>query len=72
MCVARLTAKTAVGTVTIEEHGKCTKRGDTYVYFGQLDDGRWCVASRWQGETVTRSKDRAERVYHRLMGQGDV
>lgn len=62
------TEKTAAGNMQVTASSQCPSRGNTRVFFGTLDDGRFAVSSRFEYYVVTGNRQKAERKFEELCG----
>jgi hypothetical protein len=60
------TQKTAAGNIQVITSEQCPSRGNTRVFFGTLDDGRFVVSSRFEYYVVTANRQKAERKFEEL------
>ena len=63
---------TAAGPMNVVGYGFAPSRGNTNVFFGTLENGKWAVASRFQYEIITTDEDAARAKYHELVPRQDA
>ena len=60
------TAKTAAGEISVVTSAFSAVRGGTRIFFGSLPCGRFVVASRFQIEIRTNSRERAASKFKEI------
>ena len=60
------TEKTAAGNIQVITSSQCPSRGNTRVFLGTLEDGRFVVSSRFEYYVVTANRQKAERKFEEL------
>jgi hypothetical protein len=60
---------TAAGKIVVIMSAKCPARGNTRVFFGTLEDGRYVVASRFEYYIKTKKRDVACRKFEELCSE---
>lgn len=62
--------KTAAGNIQVINSAKCQSRGNTRVFFGILEDGRFVVSSRFEYYVRTTDRSKAESKFQELCNVG--
>lgn len=62
--------KTAAGNVQVIDSAKCEERGNTRMFFGTLQDGRFVVSSRFEYYIRTADRSKAEKKFREMCNVG--